>query len=284
MERRVRKSRTEPVLEVKEPPRAARSSRWLETSVVAAVVVLLAVAVYWANRFLQSKTEVIEQESVANDTPQPATSPKKARSGRISAQVPDFQRKNFRFLDRDSSGRLSFAELVPAWPQTPLPELEAVLQSLDQDGSGDVDLEEFAGLAQSSSRPPSRLPRPTLVDRSQKSGNPDEEQVSELEVVPKADSQHLHGRLGRFANGTRLRPSLAMPKDGLSQEERRDAHRGFCFNSRKSEAVSLDRAAPDLRTEPCRRKHASYPQDSLNQPGASVVVAPRFCESASGWF
>eukprot|EP00913_Durusdinium_trenchii_P022180 g20840.t1 len=59
--------------------------------------------------------------------------------------------------------------------------------------------------------------------------------------LPGADADHLHGRLGLKADGSLLVSPTPLPPGGLSDEERRDAHRGFCFNSRVSDSLPLDR-------------------------------------------
>lgn len=88
-------------------------------------------------------------------------------------------------------------------------------------------------------------------------------------MLPGADAAHRHGLLGRLGNGSccRLR-RLAMPKK-MSPAERRDAHRGFCFNSVVSEALDVDRPQRDVRSQGCQVKHEHYP---CVLPSASVVV------------
>eukprot|EP00448_Togula_jolla_P005263 CAMPEP_0170614212 /NCGR_PEP_ID=MMETSP0224-20130122/24680_1 /TAXON_ID=285029 /ORGANISM="Togula jolla, Strain CCCM 725" /LENGTH=630 /DNA_ID=CAMNT_0010939855 /DNA_START=22 /DNA_END=1915 /DNA_ORIENTATION=+ len=89
------------------------------------------------------------------------------------------------------------------------------------------------------------------------------------DVMPDADGLHQHGRIGLLPDGSpRYKPD-EWPANGLSDEDRRDAHRGFCFNSRKSDSISVDRDQPEARSRKCVAKHKEYP---LDLPSASVVI------------
>ncbi|CAE8613926.1 unnamed protein product [Polarella glacialis] len=87
-------------------------------------------------------------------------------------------------------------------------------------------------------------------------------------VLPGVAPDRLHGLLGLLPDGTpRYKPSK-WPEGGLSVEERREAHRGFCFNSRKSDSESLDRKQPEARTQECIRASHSYP---TSVPGLQIA-------------
>jgi len=86
--------------------------------------------------------------------------------------------------------------------------------------------------------------------------------------VPGADADHLHGLLGRFSNGSLRFKAVPLPPNGLSKKERRVAHRGFCFNSRVSESLPLDRHQQDIRSNACRALHNTY---SPTLPVASII-------------
>lgn len=86
--------------------------------------------------------------------------------------------------------------------------------------------------------------------------------------LPGADDDHLHGLIGRFSNGSLRRKPVALPANGLSKKERRAAHRGFCFNSRVSESLPLDRHQDDVRSSACRALHSTYQHDL---PVASII-------------
>jgi len=98
----------------------------------------------------------------------------------------------------------------------------------------------------------------------------DSESHSEaMDVLPGADAKHLHGLLGRLPDGSMRMLPKPLPTEGLTDEERRDAHRGFAFNSRVSDSVSVDRDQADARSPSCIRKHRMYPKEL---PSASVVI------------
>jgi len=101
--------------------------------------------------------------------------------------------------------------------------------------------------------------------------NPEEtETPSEVaDVLPGADKSHMHGRLGLRADGTCCRVEVEPINGRMTDEERKDANRGFCFNSRASAAIPVDRVQDDMRTAGCKRRHEGFPKDL---PDASVVM------------
>merc|ERR1740121_1146471 len=81
----------------------------------------------------------------------------------------------------------------------------------------------------------------------------DTEMRSQVEdVLPGAGPVHLHGLLGLLPDGTERVKPTPLPTAGLTKEERRDAHRGFCFNSRVSDSLPLDRLQRDWRSLACK--------------------------------
>ena len=95
-----------------------------------------------------------------------------------------------------------------------------------------------------------------------------------------ADAEHLHGILGLSLNPDGTVPSLQShaPPDwapvpvkagGLSAAERREAHKGYCFNSLVCGALPLDRSAPDTRPQGCPRQ---YPEAAMRATGPASVV------------
>jgi len=101
----------------------------------------------------------------------------------------------------------------------------------------------------------------------------DEESRSTIwHVLPGADEHHQHGLLGRKADGSCcIIDTTPMPVNGLTAEERSDAHRGFAFNHRWSDSLPLDRWERDVRPDECRRKHEH--EYHLNElPAASIVM------------
>jgi len=91
------------------------------------------------------------------------------------------------------------------------------------------------------------------------------EAPSELSGV---DDEHMHGLLGRLPNGSLRYQAVELPPNGLSKKERRAAHRGFCFNSRVSDSLPLDRPQRDFRSKACRKRHADFPQ---RLPVATII-------------
>jgi len=96
-----------------------------------------------------------------------------------------------------------------------------------------------------------------------------EERSAVADVLPGKGPGHEHGLLGRNSDGTERTPPTPLPSRSMTNEERRDANRGFCFNSRVSDSISLDRAQADYRSAACRNKAKSYPKDL---PTATVVI------------
>lgn len=149
-----------------------------------------------------------------------------------------------------------------------------------------VDLRGFRAAAASTSIPPPAPPprlcaagsgrreAPPLEDNAPwpgpEAGDYDQIAAGMPGVLPGATSLRQHGRLGLWPNGTccRILPR-PLPAGGLTPAETSEAHRGFCFNTRGSEAIEVDRQQGDVRSEGCRKRHATYPCDL---PTASVVI------------
>eukprot|EP00434_Breviolum_minutum_P015274 symbB.v1.2.013459.t1/scaffold955.1/size149113/12 len=116
--------------------------------------------------------------------------------------------------------------------------------------------EALGAFENNSPRPP---PRPG--DYEETSRAPD--------ILPGVDAAHLHGLIGLNADGAPMVTPTPLPPGGLSNEDRRDAHRGFCFNSRVSDSLPLDRQQRDFRSSACQKKAEGYPEDL---PPATVVI------------
>mmetsp|Transcript_9886 Transcript_9886/g.22477 ORF Transcript_9886/g.22477 Transcript_9886/m.22477 type:complete len:645 (-) Transcript_9886:13-1947(-) len=101
--------------------------------------------------------------------------------------------------------------------------------------------------------------------------DPMEEEVqSEApDVLPGASELHLHGKLGLRPDGTSRIVPMPLPPGGLTEDDLHESHRGFCFNSRASEAADVDRSQPEVRSSGCRARHPHYPK---KLPQASVVM------------
>mmetsp|Transcript_139264 Transcript_139264/g.445164 ORF Transcript_139264/g.445164 Transcript_139264/m.445164 type:complete len:685 (-) Transcript_139264:134-2188(-) len=89
-------------------------------------------------------------------------------------------------------------------------------------------------------------------------------------VLPDADNDHMHGRLMAAVTGELAHPT-PLPKGGLNREQKREAHKGQCFNAAKSDSLPLDRDAPDRRSSACNVLHARY-RSNGPLPSASIVM------------
>jgi polypeptide N-acetylgalactosaminyltransferase len=85
-------------------------------------------------------------------------------------------------------------------------------------------------------------------------------------VFPGADAEHLHGRIGLSPNGA---PAWipSPPLTSETEQEKREHHRGHCFNVRQSDSIPLDRPIADARHASCLS--LTYSEDL---PVASVIM------------
>lgn len=90
-----------------------------------------------------------------------------------------------------------------------------------------------------------------------------------LEELPGAGPGRWHGRLGLGPDGMPLVKPTPLPSNSDTDEFKRQAHMGQCYNAAKSDSIPLDRQAPDTRPEICKMRHRSYPNDLQR---ASVVI------------
>eukprot|EP01054_Gregarina_sp_Poly1_P007130 Gregarina_sp_Poly_1__7129@NODE_38_length_18185_cov_164_455735_g33_i0_p2_GENE_NODE_38_length_18185_cov_164_455735_g33_i0NODE_38_length_18185_cov_164_455735_g33_i0_p2_ORF_typecomplete_len662_score91_53Glyco_tranf_2_3/PF13641_6/1_9e14Glycos_transf_2/PF00535_26/2e11Glyco_transf_7C/PF02709_14/4_9e10Ricin_B_lectin/PF00652_22/7_4e09Glyco_tranf_2_2/PF10111_9/0_0002GlcNAc/PF11397_8/0_00057CDtoxinA/PF03498_14/5_6e03CDtoxinA/PF03498_14/0_12_NODE_38_length_18185_cov_164_455735_g33_i048246809 len=87
------------------------------------------------------------------------------------------------------------------------------------------------------------------------------------EVFDHVDDEHFHGRIGIDANGNPAwMPSK--PVFRMTKEQKREAHKGYCFNTRVSASIELDRKVPDYNSQQCL--NFDYSDKSL--PSADVVI------------
>ena len=84
-------------------------------------------------------------------------------------------------------------------------------------------------------------------------------------VFPGGDKSHLHGKIGYKTDG---KPAITLlpPLTSETNEEKREHHKGNCFNLRVSDSIPLDRELRDMRHPQCL--DIAYPDDL---PVASVV-------------
>ncbi|PFH37950.1 GalNac [Besnoitia besnoiti] len=87
------------------------------------------------------------------------------------------------------------------------------------------------------------------------------------EVNPGADSDRLHGLVGILDDGTPAwTPTPIFFKQ--SPEQKREAHKGYCFNTKVTDSLSLDRAVPDYASAYCREQRPLF--DRLTPPQVDV--------------
>mmetsp|Transcript_64118 Transcript_64118/g.134792 ORF Transcript_64118/g.134792 Transcript_64118/m.134792 type:complete len:679 (-) Transcript_64118:271-2307(-) len=99
----------------------------------------------------------------------------------------------------------------------------------------------------------------------------DREVVSPVQqVLPGASATRLHGDLSSGISGELARP-IPMPILGLTSEQKREAHKGQCFNAVKSDSLPLDRTQPDRRSSKCQSLHPGYLRKG-KLPSASIVM------------
>eukprot|EP00922_Rhytidocystis_sp_ex-Travisia-forbesii_P041897 GHVS01062581.1.p1 GENE.GHVS01062581.1~~GHVS01062581.1.p1 ORF type:complete len:685 (+),score=122.16 GHVS01062581.1:278-2056(+) len=96
-------------------------------------------------------------------------------------------------------------------------------------------------------------------------------EVRDAQLTPQevagADAEHLHGVVGLRADGT---PGWS-PQPltfRMTREQKGEAHRGYCFNTRVSDSLSLDREVPDFNELVCNERRLTM----QNLPVASVVI------------
>lgn len=81
------------------------------------------------------------------------------------------------------------------------------------------------------------------------------------------DSFHLHGMVGIGADGQPLWQPKPLSSFRMTFEQKVEAHTGYCFNTRVSESLPLDRTIPDFNSKQCRQ--AQFADDL---PPASVII------------
>eukprot|EP01055_Gregarina_sp_Pseudo9_P003182 Gregarina_sp_Pseudo_9__3181@NODE_336_length_3123_cov_19_521401_g316_i0_p1_GENE_NODE_336_length_3123_cov_19_521401_g316_i0NODE_336_length_3123_cov_19_521401_g316_i0_p1_ORF_typecomplete_len675_score202_21Glyco_tranf_2_3/PF13641_6/1_4e16Glycos_transf_2/PF00535_26/2_4e14Glyco_transf_7C/PF02709_14/1_5e10Ricin_B_lectin/PF00652_22/5e03Ricin_B_lectin/PF00652_22/7e05Ricin_B_lectin/PF00652_22/39GlcNAc/PF11397_8/8_3e05Glyco_tranf_2_2/PF10111_9/0_00012PepSY_TM_like_2/PF16357_5/0_023_NODE_336_length_3123_cov len=87
------------------------------------------------------------------------------------------------------------------------------------------------------------------------------------EIFPSPDDAHFHGRVGVDPEGrpswTPLKPAFRMTK-----EQKREAHRGYCFNTRVAASLELDRIVPDYNSQRC----LNVKYEDKNLPESDVII------------
>eukprot|EP01071_Lankesteria_metandrocarpae_P009010 Lankesteria_metandrocarpae@DN5109_c0_g1_i1.p1 len=87
-------------------------------------------------------------------------------------------------------------------------------------------------------------------------------------IFPNPDEKHMHGAVG--VDPTTKKDSWE-PKPltfRMTAEQKKVAHQGYCFNTRVSESLPLDRDVVDYNVQACHEKH----YDLSNLPRASVIL------------
>eukprot|EP00927_Polykrikos_kofoidii_P017022 TRINITY_DN17728_c0_g1_i1.p1 TRINITY_DN17728_c0_g1~~TRINITY_DN17728_c0_g1_i1.p1 ORF type:complete len:625 (-),score=68.04 TRINITY_DN17728_c0_g1_i1:191-2065(-) len=98
-----------------------------------------------------------------------------------------------------------------------------------------------------------------------------EVQSTTLPVLAGASSDRLHGRLGLRPDGSPRFKIIPLPPGGLSNAQKREAHKGQCFNAAVSDSLSLDREQPHVQTAQCAWTYDKR-SSTTKLPTASVVI------------
>ncbi|PHJ24837.1 udp-n-acetyl-d-galactosamine:polypeptide n-acetylgalactosaminyltransferase t1 [Cystoisospora suis] len=90
-------------------------------------------------------------------------------------------------------------------------------------------------------------------------------------VNPGADEDRLHGIVGMYDDGRPAwTPSPVFFK--MNKEQKREAHKGYCFNTRASDSISLDRATPDFASYYCRKQRPLFDSLTPQLPDSSPFI------------
>lgn len=85
------------------------------------------------------------------------------------------------------------------------------------------------------------------------------------EVNPGVDEDHLHGLVGILDDGTLAwNPKPIFFK--LTKEQKRMAHKGYCFNTKVSDSLSLNRSVPEFASNYCRDQRPLF--ENMTPPSA----------------
>lgn len=81
------------------------------------------------------------------------------------------------------------------------------------------------------------------------------------------DSRYLHGKVGIDERGVPLWKPRPLPGLKMTFEQKTKAHEGYCFNTRVSDSLPLDRDVPDYNHQKCHER-----KYSPDLPPASVII------------
>eukprot|EP01098_Paradermamoeba_levis_P005750 TRINITY_DN2403_c0_g1_i1.p1 TRINITY_DN2403_c0_g1~~TRINITY_DN2403_c0_g1_i1.p1 ORF type:complete len:242 (+),score=72.87 TRINITY_DN2403_c0_g1_i1:105-728(+) len=122
---------------------------------------------------------------------------------------------------------------------------------------------------------PTRAPKkekPPPKKRNQPAASVDEKPKApkKPQIRGKQTPEFLHGdMIGKYMNGTLgWTPVPYMSAKQETMEMKRKAHKGNCFNLKRSDSLDLNRPVPDVRCKPC--KDIQYDVSVL--PNTSVVI------------
>lgn len=86
-------------------------------------------------------------------------------------------------------------------------------------------------------------------------------------TYPGSDADHMHGVIGIDKDGS---PGWSpQPLNfRMTLDQKKEAHKGYCFNTRVSDSIPLDRKVPDFNESKCHRRMDGY----THLPSTSVII------------
>lgn len=93
------------------------------------------------------------------------------------------------------------------------------------------------------------------------------------DIYPGASARFLHGKIGLdLTTGKNLWSPSKRSNFRMTDEDRTKAHEGYCFNTRVSASLDLDREVPEYNTNRCLKFDYSSMLDLIEKPVADVVI------------
>lgn len=134
---------------------------------------------------------------------------------------------------------------------------QAEQQQVEEDGAQEQVGDDDAAAAPESIMIPDSYLYPSFPDR------PD--------IFPDVDESHFHGRIGYTSDGKPFWSPMK-PAFRMTREQKREAHRGYCFNTRVAASLELDRPVPDYNSQQCLNVDYEALPGMEELPAADVII------------